>query len=140
MIKIKKQKSNSYKPRLTPQYLTNQRSLKRSKRKKSRNCSKKSKPKEILKKVALPLPHQEAMLSKLQVIKRRKRFEISLRSLAIAITKRAIMPLIALSLRQKNSCSLGNLYISNYMFGGQYETLLAYALYPVSGLILGGLA
>ncbi len=40
------------------------------------------------------------------------------RSPIITATKKAIMPPTAMSLRQKNSSSLGNLHVGDYEFGG----------------------
>ncbi len=102
----------------SPPAWTNQRPPKRSGRKRRKNGSKKSGPGKTLRKIALPSPHQEATPSKLQVVKRRRRLEMPPRLPVIAAIRRAIMPSIALSLRQKKSCSLGNLHVGDCEFEG----------------------
>lgn len=133
---IKKTKPHPCRPRLASQCLINQRSPKRSRKKRRKHGSKKNRLRKTLKKITLSPPYHEATPSKLQIISRRKKLEMAPRSSARVITRKAIMPPFILNLRPKNSCSLGNLHISNQKFGSQYWTLAAYMVHPVFGLIL----
>ncbi len=60
------------------------------------------------------LPEPTLLLPK----RRYARIEIFSRSLTITAIKKVIMPPTTLSLRQKNSCSLGNFHVGDYEFRG----------------------
>lgn len=61
--------------------------------------------------------------------RRTRKPKISLKSLVIVITRRAIIPPIILS--QKTSCSLSNLHVGDYYLKGLIED----ALHLIPGLV-----
>lgn len=79
-------------------WATNQKPPKKLERKRKESRKESSKPEKTLSMVSLPppLPHHVATMSKPQVAKKRIKLEMPPSSLAIAVTKKVIMPKIVL--------------------------------------------
>lgn len=63
------------------------------------------------------------------------RIKIFSRLHALNAIKKAIIPLIILSLKQKTSYSLNNFYVNNYKFRDLYKVFVMCIIYLLSSLI-----